>query len=96
MIEGGGSPTLSKAKAWLYQHQKASHHLLQIISDVCVDYLVGQVQAGAQASWLVLTLSSYMVYTARCCKYLSLMEACCPVNPSAHIVHHILAKLCVA
>jgi len=50
MIEGGGSPTLSKAKAWLYQHQEASHRLLQIICDVCVDFLVGQVQAGAQAS----------------------------------------------
>lgn len=48
MIEGGGSPTLSKAKAWLYQHQESSHQLLQAITDVCVDYLVGQVLAGAQ------------------------------------------------
>jgi uroporphyrinogen decarboxylase len=48
MIEGGGSPTLSRAKAWLYQHQKSSHHLLQAITDVCVDYLVRQVMAGAQ------------------------------------------------
>ena len=52
MIEGGGSPTLSKAKAWLYQHQEASHELLQIITDVCVDYLVGQVRAGAQVTCL--------------------------------------------
>lgn len=50
MIEGGGSPTLSKAKLWLYQHQEASHELLQIITDVCVDFLVGQVRAGAQVS----------------------------------------------
>ena len=48
MIEGGGSPTLSKAKAWLYRHQEASHKLLQSITDVCVDYLEGQVKAGAQ------------------------------------------------
>lgn len=48
MIEGGGSPTLSKAKLWLYQHQEGSHELLQIITDVCVDFLVGQVRAGAQ------------------------------------------------
>ena len=48
MIEGGGSPTLSKAKQWLYQHQEGSHELLQIITDVCVDFLVGQVRAGAQ------------------------------------------------
>ena len=48
MVEGGGSPTLSKAKAWLYRHQEASHRLLQSITDVCVDYLEGQVKAGAQ------------------------------------------------
>lgn len=51
MIEGGGNPTLSKAKAWLYQHQEASHELLQIVTDVCVDFLIGQVQAGAQVTW---------------------------------------------
>ncbi len=48
MIEGGGSPTLSRAKAWLYRHQESSHQLLQALTDVCVDYLVGQVLAGAQ------------------------------------------------
>ena len=48
MIEGGGSPTLSKAKAWLYRHRDASHRLLQSITDVCVDYVEGQVLAGAQ------------------------------------------------
>ena len=48
MVEGGGSPTLSKAKAWLFRHQEASHKLLQSITDVCVDYLEGQVKAGAQ------------------------------------------------
>ena len=48
MIEGGGSPTLSKSKAWLYRHSESSHKLLQSITDVCVDYLEGQVAAGAQ------------------------------------------------
>ena len=48
MIEGGGSPTLSRAKAWLYRHQNSSHQLLQAITDVSVEYLVGQVAAGAQ------------------------------------------------
>ena len=48
MIEGGGSPTLSKSKFWLYRHPEASHRLLQSITDVSVDYLVGQVEAGAQ------------------------------------------------
>ena len=49
MIEGGGSNTLSRAKAWLYRHKDASHQLLQAITDVCVEYLEGQVKAGAQA-----------------------------------------------
>ncbi|CAB3375692.1 Hypothetical predicted protein [Cloeon dipterum] len=48
MIEGGGTKTMSKAKAWLYQYPEASKELLQLLTDVTVDYLVGQVQAGAQ------------------------------------------------
>jgi len=49
MIEGGGSKTLSKAKRWLYRHPEASHMLLKMLTDVVVDYLLGQVAAGAQA-----------------------------------------------
>jgi uroporphyrinogen decarboxylase len=48
MIEGGGSKTLSKAKGWLFRHPKESHELLQRITDLLVDFLVGQVRAGAQ------------------------------------------------
>ncbi|KAF9969127.1 Uroporphyrinogen decarboxylase in heme biosynthesis, partial [Actinomortierella ambigua] len=48
MIEGGGSKTLSKAKEWLFKYPEASHELLQRTTDVCVDFLVGQVRAGAQ------------------------------------------------
>ncbi|RKO96913.1 hypothetical protein CXG81DRAFT_12368 [Caulochytrium protostelioides] len=48
MIEGGGSKTLSKAKRWLYRYPDASHRLLQRITDLCVDFLVAQVKAGAQ------------------------------------------------
>ncbi len=48
MIEGAGSKTLSKCKKWLYTQESASHQLLQLITDVNVDYLVGQVKAGAQ------------------------------------------------
>lgn len=49
MIEGGGSKTFSTSKSWLYRHPEASHALLQRITDVLVDYLVGQIDAGAQA-----------------------------------------------
>jgi len=48
MIEGGGSKTLSKSKKWLYVHPEASHQLLQLLTDVNIEYLVGQVKAGAQ------------------------------------------------
>ncbi|KAJ3290329.1 Uroporphyrinogen decarboxylase in heme biosynthesis [Borealophlyctis nickersoniae] len=48
MIEGGGSKTLSKAKTWLWKWPQESKALLQRITDVIVDFLVGQVKAGAQ------------------------------------------------
>jgi uroporphyrinogen decarboxylase len=48
MIEGGGSPTLSKAKSWLYKYPENSHQLLKALTEVCIDYLEGQVRAGAQ------------------------------------------------
>lgn len=48
MIEGGGSTTHSKAKRWLYRHPEASHMLLKMLTDVIVQYLLGQVAAGAQ------------------------------------------------
>ncbi len=47
-VEGGGSKTNSKAKKWLYQYPEASHRLLKMITDLNVEYLVGQVRAGAQ------------------------------------------------
>lgn len=48
MIEGGGSKTLSKVKAWLYRYPDESRRLLKIITDVVIDYLVQQAAAGAQ------------------------------------------------
>jgi uroporphyrinogen decarboxylase len=48
MIEGGGSKTLSKAKGWLFKYPQESLELLQILTDKIVDFLIGQVKAGAQ------------------------------------------------
>ncbi|CAG8667027.1 2852_t:CDS:2 [Cetraspora pellucida] len=48
MIEGGGSSTLSKAKTWLFSYPKESKRLLQKITDICIDFLIGQIKAGAQ------------------------------------------------
>jgi uroporphyrinogen decarboxylase len=50
MIEGGGSKTLQKAKTWLFKYPEESKALLTRIANVCVEFLVGQVKAGAQAS----------------------------------------------
>jgi len=48
MIEGGGSRTLSKAKAWLYRHPEESVNFLNGLTEVVVNYLVEQVLRGAQ------------------------------------------------
>ncbi|CAG8620822.1 2409_t:CDS:2 [Funneliformis caledonium] len=48
MIEGGGSNNFSKAKTWLFKYPEESKRLLQIITDVAVDFLIGQIKAGAQ------------------------------------------------
>ncbi|CAK8672768.1 unnamed protein product [Clavelina lepadiformis] len=48
MIEGQSSSTFSKARAWLYKYPEESKSLLGILTNVIIDYLVGQVKAGAQ------------------------------------------------
>ena len=57
MIEGGGSKTYQKAKTWLFKYPEESKALLAKIADVCVDFLVGQVKAGAQVCTLLLIIN---------------------------------------
>ncbi len=47
MIEGSGSKTFSKAKRMLYTEPVLSHQLLQKITDSTIQYLKGQITAGA-------------------------------------------------
>lgn len=47
MIEGKGSKTFDKAKAFCYQHPETAHALLQSITNVTIAYLKEQVKAGA-------------------------------------------------
>ena len=47
MVEGGGSKTFSKARAMLYIEPELSHQLLQMITTSTINYLKGQVEAGA-------------------------------------------------
>ncbi|KAI1805992.1 uroporphyrinogen decarboxylase [Daldinia bambusicola] len=48
MVEGGGTKLFIQSKKWIYRHPEESKALLQKISEVCVEYLALQVQAGAQ------------------------------------------------
>ncbi|BGP39212.1 Uroporphyrinogen decarboxylase in heme biosynthesis [Rhodotorula kratochvilovae] len=48
MVEGGGSRTWEKAKAWTYKHPENAHAVLDRIAHVSAEYLAQQVQAGAQ------------------------------------------------
>lgn len=50
MVEGGSSKTYQKAKTWLFKYPEESKVLLKRIADICVDFLVGQIKAGAQVS----------------------------------------------
>lgn len=47
MVEGSGSKTFSKAKAFAFQHPDATDRLLSLITDVTIDYLRAQAYAGA-------------------------------------------------
>ena len=53
MIENGSAGQKEAAKKWLYSSPDASHRLLRLITDTIVNYLVGQVVAGAQVQILV-------------------------------------------
>lgn len=48
MIEGGGSKTMSKTKEWLEKYPKDVHKLLSLLTRVIIDYLIMQVESGAQ------------------------------------------------
>lgn len=47
MVEGGGSKTFSKARRMLYAEPALAHKLLEKITDSTIEYLKGQVAAGA-------------------------------------------------
>lgn len=47
MIEGSGSKTFSKAKKFLYTQPDLAHRLLEKITQSSINYLIGQIKAGA-------------------------------------------------
>lgn len=48
MVEGGGSKMFKEIKSWIYKYPTETKALLQKITELCVEYLALQVQAGAQ------------------------------------------------
>ncbi len=81
MIEGKGSKTFSKAKKFLYTQPLLAHQLLEKITQSTINYLKGQVAAGADIlqlfdSWAgVLSPSQYaefsLKYISRICDAIS-------------------------
>lgn len=48
MCEGRSSKTYEESKKFLYHYPAEAHKLMQLITDSCVTFLVGQAKAGAQ------------------------------------------------
>lgn len=49
MVQGEGSKTFDKAKAFLYQHPEAARHVFRELTNATIEYLQAQIDAGAQA-----------------------------------------------
>lgn len=100
MIEGSGSKTFSKAKQFLYTQPEVAHRLLEKITQSTINYLKGQVNAGADMlqifdSWAgVLSESMYyefsLSYITRICDALSPLV---PVTVFAKDAHYAIAKI---
>ena len=89
MIEGKGSKTMSNSKKWLYAQETASHKLLQLITDINVDYLVGQVKAGAQMLQVFESHAEHLndeMFEKYCLPYLT--QICHKVKEKLHADGH--------
>ena len=49
MIAGQGTPDQAPARLFAYKHPEAFEHLLMFLADISADYLVAQIDAGADA-----------------------------------------------
>lgn len=73
MVEGGGSKTYSKAKRWLYAHPKEAHRVLGILEDIISEYLIMQVEHGAQMLQVFESSGEYLdgnMFQTFCAPYL--------------------------
>ncbi len=100
MIEGSGSKTFSKAKQFLYTQPEIAHQLLEKITQSSINYLKGQVNAGADLlqifdSWAgVLSEKMYyefsLKYISKICDALSPLV---PVTVFAKDAHYAVAEI---
>lgn len=100
MIEGSGSKTFSQAKQFLYTQPELAHALLEKITQSTINYLKGQVAAGADMlqlfdSWAgVLSESMYyefsLNYISKICDALSPLV---PITVFAKDAHYAIPKI---
>ena len=87
MVEGKGSKTFSRAKKMLYTEPQLSHQLLEMITASTINYLKGQIKAGADIiqifdSWAgILSPDQYSEFSL---KYIS--KICDAINDVPKIV----------
>src|SRR4051812_15507415 len=100
MVEGSGSKTFSKAKQFLYTEPGLAHKLLEKITLSSINYLKGQVEAGADLlqifdSWAGV-LSEKMFYEFSL-KYISqicdALSPLVPVTVFAKDAHYAIQKI---
>lgn len=100
MVEGSGSKTFSKAKQFLYTQPEIAHQLLEKITQSTINYLKGQVAAGANIlqlfdSWAGV-LSEQMFYEFSL-KYISkicdALSPLVPVTVFAKDAHYAIQKI---
>ncbi len=49
MVEGGGSPDHAKTKSWAYKDPDGFQKLIDLLVDASVEYLLAQIESGAEA-----------------------------------------------
>jgi uroporphyrinogen decarboxylase len=100
MIEGSGSKTFSKAKQFLYTQPNLAHHLLQKITNSTINYLKGQIQAGADMiqlfdSWAgVLSEKMFYEFSLRYMAQITeSISSIVPVTVFAKDAHYAIEKI---
>lgn len=92
MVEGGGTKLFIQSKTWVFKHGEESKALLQKISELCVEYLALQVQAGAQVCCQVVHGVQHRLTIHRCSKSSTRGLANCLLllsRPSRYPTSHI-------